>query len=176
MSIYKDLLSKSRDTLEFLGFLDAPSREPQRNTMEDPTLIYNLPHSEQDFDGLFSMCPNLELIQLPIGVHIPQNTANKIAEGVLLPSLKFVEVSSTIGVDILDMVKRRNELAYRCTGWIGSSKLDSGKTSTTIYPPFFSALVLHTSAENRSKVKLAQRYLQSSSTSQETVVDIRYGN
>ena len=167
MSIYRDLVSESRDTLKSLVFSDAPSRPPLSNEAE----------GEHEFDGLFAMCPNLELMQLPIGLHIPRNTGDKIAEGILLPYLRILEVSSIVGVDILDMVERRNELAYHHQGWIGSSKLDSGiPMRTGIYPAFFSGLLLHMLFENRSKVKLAEKCFRSSSSSQGTVLDIRYGS
>ena len=48
-----------------------------------------------------------------------------------------MDASSTIGVDILDAVERRNELAYHRPGWVGPSKLDNGPARTNIYPPFF---------------------------------------
>ena len=121
--------------------------------------------------------PNLENIRLPIGVYIPPNPADKIARGILLPSLRILKVSSIIGVDILNTVGRRNELVYYCPGWVGSSesKLDpAGRAvSTGFYPPFLSDIQLR-SSDNRSKVELAKRYLRSSSSSQGTAVDIRY--
>ena len=174
ISIYQKLLSKSRDTMKSLMFWDAPFRGYENNEMGGPTLVYSPPCSRNDLDGLFSMLPKLEHLHLPIGIYIPQNAADKIARGILLPSLRILDVSSTFGVDILDIVERRNELAYYRAGCVGSSKLENGSARTDIYPPFFSHVLLLTSSNYRSQVELAKRYLHSSSNSQGTVLDIRY--
>jgi len=173
MSIYQDLLSKSHKTLKSLVFCD-PSAEGDQT--EGLTLIYNPPRSQQDVDSLLSIVPNLEHLRLPIGVHIPPSTADKIAQGILLPSLKHLEVSSTVGVDIVDMVKRRNVLAYRHPFFVGSSKRRGGASSTPVYPSFISGVLLFTLSANRSKVELAKRHLQPSSSTQGTEFYIRYAN
>jgi len=177
MSMFQDLLSKSRKTLKSLGFWDAPLQGYQNTEMEGSILVYNPPCSQLDLEVLFSMLPNLEDIRLPIGVYISPNAADKIARGVLLPSLRILKVSSITGVDILDMVRRKNELAYHRPGWVGSSesKLDPGiAIGTDFYPPFFLHVQLLTSSDNHSKVELTKRYLRSSSSYQETAVDIHY--
>jgi hypothetical protein len=161
MSIYENLLSKSSNTLKSLTFLDTPLVGAS---------------SEQDLDGLFSMLPKLEHLHLPIGVYIPQNSADKIAQGILLPSLRTLDASSPIGLDVLGMVRRRNQLAYYRSGWVGSSKLDRGTIGISSYLPFFSRVLLLTSSDHRSKVEVAKRHLLSSSSSQETALDIRYTN
>jgi len=122
------------------------------------------------------MLPKLEHLHLPIGVYIPQNSADKIAQGILLPSLRSLDASSPIGLDILDIVKRRNQLAYDRSGWVGSSKLDRGRIGISSYPPFFSHVLLFTSSDYRSKVEVAKRHLLSSSSSQGTKLDILYAN
>ncbi|KIM37986.1 hypothetical protein M413DRAFT_12975 [Hebeloma cylindrosporum] len=159
MWIYHRLLSRSSSTLRSLEFMDAPPQVPRR--------IDAVGH---DLEGLFARCPNLERLQLPIGVHMPQMTVNKIAEGSLLPYLRSLEVFSTVGIDILEMVGRRNELVYRRFG-IGSSELGSG---TAAYAPFFAHVVLHTLLENRSNATLARRYIRLFSSSQGTVFDFRF--
>lgn len=73
--------------------------ETQRATWVDSSL-----GAEQDVDRLFSMLPMLEYLHLPVGVSIPQNSADKIAQGILLPSLRVLDASSPVGLDILDMV------------------------------------------------------------------------
>ena len=161
MSIYENLLSKSSNTLKSLTFWDAQLAGAR---------------SEQDLDGLFSMLPKLEYLHLPVGVYIPQNSADKIAQGILLPSLRILDASSPIGLDILDVVRRRNQLAYYRSGWVGSSKLDRGTIGISSYPPFFLHVLLFTSSDYRSKVEVAKRYLLSSSSSQGTSLDIRYAN
>ena len=88
--------------------------------------------------------------------------------------MRILDASSTIGVDILDIVKRRNGLAYYRASWVGSSKLDNGSAHTDIYPPFFSHVLLLRSPNYRSQVELAKRDLHSCSSSQGTVFDIRY--
>ena len=161
-----------------MGFWDAPLPGYQNSEMEGSILVYNPPCSQQDLDRLFLMLPNLENIRLPIGVYIPPNPADKIARGILLPSLRILKVSSIVGVDIFNTVGRRNKLVYHRPGWVGSSesKLDpAGRAvGTGFYPPYLSDVQLLTSSDNRSKVELAKRYLGSSSSSQETAVDIRY--
>lgn len=177
MSIFQDLLSKSRKTLKSLGFWDAPLQGYPNTEMEGSIFVYNPPRSQLDLEVLFSMLPNLEDIRLPIGVYIPPNTADKIARGILLSSLRILKVSSIIGIDILDMVRRRNELAYHRPGWIGSSesRLDPEMAiGTDKFYPFFLHVQLLTSSANCSKVELAKKYLRSSSSYQGTAVDIRY--
>jgi hypothetical protein len=174
MSIYQDLLSKSRKTLKSLGFWDAPLQGDQNTETEGTSLVHNPPCS---LDGLFSMLPHLERIRLPEAVYIPPNAADKIAQGIFLPSLRVLEVSSTVGVDILDMVRRRNEVAHHHPGWVGSSesRLDHGMVAGTGFSPtFFSNVRLFTASNNRSKVELVKKSLQSSSSSQRTVFDIHY--
>ena len=161
MSIYENLLSKSSNTLRSLTFWDAQLQGAS---------------SEQDLDGLFSMLPKLEYLHLPVGVYIPQNSADEIAQGILLPSLRILNASSPIGLDILDIVRRRNQLAYYRSGWVGSSKLGRGTIGISSYPPFFSHVLLFTSSDYRSKVEVAKKYLLSSSSSQGTSLDIRYAN
>jgi hypothetical protein len=158
VSIYQKLLSKSSITLKSLSFWDAPLQAYQRSP-------------PQDLDGLFVMLPKLQHLHLPIGLYIPQNSADKIAQGILLPSLRILDAYSAIGLDILDVVRRRNELAYHRPG---SSKLDSGAAGISIHPPIFSRVLLLTSSDYRSMVELERRYLQSSSSSRGTAFDIRY--
>lgn len=182
MSTYQGLLSNSCKTLKSLALWDAPLQGYQSTETEGPALVYTPPCSQQNLDGLFSNLPNLEHVRVPNGVFIPPSAADRIAQGILLPSLRILEVTSTTGVDILDMVRRRNELTYLRSGWVGSSKskrskLDSGMAAgTSFYPPFFSDVRLLTVSRNRSKVELAKKYLQSSSSSQRTVFDIHYAN
>ena len=173
LSIYQNLLSTSHQTLKTLVFWDAPVEGDQSDGL---TLVYNPPRSLQDLDSLFSLLPNLEHLRLPIGVHIRRSTADSIAQGILLPSLRNLEVSSADGVDILRMAKNRNELAFRHPVFVGSSKRGSGSHRTGMYPPFFSAVLIFTSSANRSKVELEKRYLQSSPSSQRTAFYIRYAN
>ena len=125
------------------------------------------------------MLPNLEYIRLPIGVYIPLDAADKIARGIFLPSLKILKVSSIVGVDILDMVRRRNELASYRPGWVGCSepKLGPGMVvGTGPHLSFVSDVQLLTSSDNLLKVEAAKKYLRSSSSSQGMAVDIRYAN
>ncbi|KIM35578.1 hypothetical protein M413DRAFT_32433 [Hebeloma cylindrosporum] len=162
MSIYDHLLSRSSQTLRTLELVDAPSEGRQSNNA--------MVCQDTDLDKLFSMCPNVEHLRLPIGVQIPQNTLNKITECSLLPCLRSLEVFSTIGIDVLEMVGRRNELVYHRAG-IGSSNLGTGIGG---YPPFLGRVVLHTLLENQRNITLAKRYIRSFSSSQGTVFDIKY--
>ncbi|KIM42511.1 hypothetical protein M413DRAFT_119557 [Hebeloma cylindrosporum] len=158
MAIYHRFLSKSSNTLKSLEFFNMPSRVPQSNEAE-----------VQDLDKLFSACPNVEHLHLPIGIHIPQDTLNKIAQGSLLPSLRSLDVFSTVGIDILEMVGRRNELVYRRFG-VRSSRLGGAIDG---YPLSFAHVVLHTLLANWSSTTSAKRYLRRFWSSQGTVFDIR---
>ncbi|KIM37701.1 hypothetical protein M413DRAFT_30641 [Hebeloma cylindrosporum] len=176
MPIYKKLLSKSSNVLKSLGFWDAPFRGYRDEEAEYPTLIYTPSSSHQDLDELFAILPNLQHLHLPIGVYIQKSAADKIAQGTLLPSLTSLDTSSTVGVDILGIVERRNELAYHLTGSIGSSKLDHARAATGIYPTFISRVLLLTPSSNFLRVERAKRFLLSSSSSQRTALDIQYAN
>ncbi|KIM36205.1 hypothetical protein M413DRAFT_31808 [Hebeloma cylindrosporum] len=176
MSIYKALLSKSRNTLKSLGFSDTPFRGYMDEEAEHPTLFYTPSNRQQDLDELLASLPNLKHLHLPIGVYIPQNTADKIAQGILLPSLTSLDASSTVGVDILGMVERRNELAYHFTDSIGFSGLDDALAGIGVSPPFLSDLLLVTPPDNFSAVEAMKHRLLSSSSSQGTALDIRYAN
>jgi hypothetical protein len=170
VSIYQKLLSKSSNKLESLTFWDASLHgyDSENKERGPPTLVYSPP---QDLDGLFAKLPKLQYLHLPIGLFIPQNSADKIAQGILLPSLRILDASSTVGLDILDIVRRRNELAFHRPG---SSKLANGAAGIAIHPPILSHVLLLTSSDYLSKVELEKRYLESSSSSQRTAFDIRY--
>lgn len=120
----------------------------------------------------------VRMLRLPTGLSIPETAIKLIAQGELLPLLETLEVTSCTGMDILTMVKERNEIAYRCGGFVGSS---SAAMNACQYdadcpapPTFLSDVVLWTSMMQMRWVTSCVGFIQSLSSSQKTRIRILY--
>jgi len=182
MNIYQPLLCNSSSTLETIAFLDLQWFEcadggsavhldgPRRNT----------PRIQQDLQNLFSNLPMARVLRLPFGLHIPPAAMELISLGKILPLLETLEVASSTGVDILTMVKDRNEVAHLLSGLVGSSSsalsMSSNGKCHCESPSHFSEVVLWTSASQKRSVKSCAAYVQSLSSSQRTKFRILYAD
>ena len=185
LDMYHQLLSRSSNTLQrvefwnFLlpgGFQLGAQGGAAHSTLGGPHLV--IPRIKQDLDSFFSILPMVRMLRLPIGLSIPETAIKLIAQGELLPLLETLEVTSCTGMDILTMVKERNEIAYRCGGFVGSS---SAAMNACQYdadcpapPTFLSDVVLWTSMMQMRRVTSCVGFIQSLSSSQKTRLRILY--
>ena len=184
MDMYHSLLCDSSDTLqrmEFWNFLLPGGFEgiEGKTNLGGPHLI--IPRIQQDFNTFFSILPMVQILRLPIGLYIPGCVQESIAQGKLLPLLETFEAASYTGVDILTMVKARNEVAYRGGGFVGSSSVATARSMRQCnagcpVPPFISEVVLWTSMRQMQKVKGFMECIRSLSSSQRTKFRILYVN
>ena len=179
IDMYKPLLRNSSSTLqqvEFWNFLLPGGLEgtEEKTVLGGPHLI--IPPIQQDFDAFFSILPMVRMLHLPVGLYIPETVMELIAQGELLPLLETLEVASYTGVDILAMVKKRNEGAYRRGGFIGSSNAAPNVSQYVYRVPsaFFSEVVLWTSIQQVRHVKSYVEFIGSLSSSQTTRFRVLY--
>jgi hypothetical protein len=120
------------------------------------------------------------MLRLPTGLSIPETAIKLIAQGELLPLLEMLEVASYTGMDILAMVKERNEVAYRRGGFVGSSSAALNVCqhygNCPALPTFLSEVVLWTSMMQMRQVESCVAFIQSFSSSQKTRLRILYVN
>jgi hypothetical protein len=174
MDIYHPLLCGSSRTLQTIAFLDLQGFEvtdglavqldgPRRNT----------PRIQQDLESVFSILPMVRVLRLPFGLYIPKAAMELISVGKVLPLLESLEVASATGVDILTMVKDRNEIASLLSGLVGASNAAPNMWYDTKChcgaPSHFSEVVLWTSTPQEPKVKSCVASIQSLSSSQKTI-------
>jgi hypothetical protein len=152
--------------------------EVAHSSLGGPHLV--TPRIKQDLDRFFSILPMARMLRLPTGLSIPGTAIKLIARGELLPLLEMLEVASYIGMDILAMVKERNEVAYRRGGFVGSSSaaLDvcQHDGNCPAPPTFLSEVVLWTSMMQMRQVESRVAFIQSLSSSQKTRLRILYVN
>jgi hypothetical protein len=181
MNIYQPLLRSSSNTLETLAFLDLRGFD----YADDGSTVHldgprrNTPRIQQDLWSFFSNFPMVRVLRLPVGLYIPQAAMELISLGKLLPRLEILEVASSTGVDILTMVKDRNEVAHLFSGLVGSSSSAPSMCDTQCHcesPSHFSELVLWTSASQKRSVESCAASIQSLSSSQKTKFKIIYAD
>ncbi|KIM35972.1 hypothetical protein M413DRAFT_322889 [Hebeloma cylindrosporum] len=167
LDIYHPLVCLSSQTLQQVEFWDLPllPGSPHRNALS----------MQQSFEGFFSTLPMVRFLRLPVGVRIPEAAIDLIAEGRLLPLVEALEVASYTGIDILTMVGERNEVAYQCSGLVGSSSAAVNIHNTQRRSPaFFSEVVLWTPGRQIRRVNARIKSLQLLSSSQFTKFGIVY--
>ena len=187
--MYRQLLSHSSNTLqrvEFWNFLlpggfELGAQEGvTHSSLGGPHLV--IPRIKQDLHSFFSILPMVQMLRLPIGLYIPETAMELIAQGELLPLLETLEIASCTGMDILTMVKERNEVAYRRGGFAGSSSaamaLDvcQHDVDCPAPPTFLSDVVIWTSMMQMQQVKSCVAFIQSLSSSHKTRLRILYVN
>jgi hypothetical protein len=179
MNIYQPLLRSSSNTLETLVFLDLQGFE----YADDGSAVHldgprrNTPRIQQDLQNLFSNLPMVRVLHLPFRLYIPEVAMELISLGKILPLLETLEVASSAGVDILTMVKGRNEVAHILSGLVGSSS--SAPEPTKCHrelPSHFSEVVLWTSATQKRSVDSCAAFIQSLPSSQKTKFKILYAD
>ena len=180
MDMYSLLLRNSSNTLqrvEFWNFL-LPGGFGSAASLGGPHLI--IPRIQQNLDTLFSIFPMVRMLRLPVGLHISESAMNLIPQGELLPLLETLELASYTGVDILTMVKERNEVAYRRRVFVGlsSAAATPNRCRCNVEHPvpltFFSEVVLWTSVRQMQRVNNYAEFIQSLSSSQKTRFRIFY--
>ena len=179
MDMYRPLLRNSSNTLlrvEFWNFLLPGGFEDAegKTGLGGPHLI--IPRIRQNLGILFSILPKVRMLRLPVGLYIPETAMELIAQGQLLPLLEMLEVASYTGMDILTMVKERNEVAYRRGGFVGSSSAAAAPNMcqcNAAPPTFFSEVVLWTSMRQMRLMKNCMEFIRSLSSSQKTTIRIQ---
>jgi len=180
MNMYHQLLCHSSNTLrrvEFWNFLlpGGFEGEAAHSSLGGPHIVTS--RIKQDLDSLLSIFSMVRMLRLPDGLYIPETAMKLIAQGEMLPFLETLEVVSYTGVDILIMVKERNEVAYRRGGFVGSSAAPSVPqydANCPVPPTFLSEVVLWTSMRQIRWVNNCVSFIQSLSSSQKTRLRILY--
>jgi len=187
MDMYHQLLSRSSNTLQrvefwnFLlpgGYALGAQGQVAHSSLGGPHLL--IPRKKPDLDSFFSILPMVQMLRLPAGLYIPETAMEPIVQGRLLPLLETLEVTSYTGVDILTMVKERNEVAYRRGGFEGTSNAASNVchygANRPAPPTFLSEVVLWTSMTQVRRVKSCVAFIQSLSSFHKTRLRILYVN
>jgi hypothetical protein len=118
LALYTKLLRASTQTLRILRLTDYPasSTEPaQCIVAADSELVIRRRHRETTYrslEKLFEATPNLEQLNLPLGVYIHAPTLEKMASCALLPQLYSLELGAVNGWHVLSMVRRRHVAHY----------------------------------------------------------------
>ncbi|KIM36966.1 hypothetical protein M413DRAFT_448863 [Hebeloma cylindrosporum] len=161
MGMFHPILCSSSATLRNLTFFDLKG------------FGHNIPRPmEQDLDYIFALLPMVRRLRLPFGLYIPNPTMELISMGMLLPSLEALDVTSPTGLEILTMVKERNELAYLRSGLVGSS--NAALRADYHAPPRFSEIILWTSKSQEKWVTNRKVLVRSRSSSENTQFTIHY--
>ncbi|KAF8200091.1 hypothetical protein BJ912DRAFT_1139315 [Pholiota molesta] len=114
LALYTKLLRASTKTLRILRLTDypAPGTEPAQGIVAaDSELVIRRRHRETTYrslERLFQLTPNLEQLNLPLGVYIHAPTLEKMASCALLPQLYSLELGAVNGWHVLSMVRRRH--------------------------------------------------------------------
>jgi hypothetical protein len=180
VNMYHQLLSHSSNTLRRVEFLNYLLPDGFGGTDSDGKVIHLggphriTPQIQQDLDNLFSILPMVRMLRLPAGLYIPEIVMKLISQGELLPLLETLEVASCTGVDILTMVKERNEVAYRRGGFIGSSSTVPSVYRYPVPPTFLAEVVLWTSMRQIRLVTRCVEFIQAFSSSQKNRLRILY--
>jgi len=114
------------------------------------------------------------MLRLRPGLYIPEAFMKLISQGELLPLLEMLEVASCTGVDILTMVKERNEVAYHRGGFIGSSSAAPSVYRYPVPPTFLAEVVFWTSMRQIRLVTRRVEFIQAFSSLQKTRLRILY--
>lgn len=177
MDIYHPLLCDSSNTLETVAILNLEGFEGAHDLavhLDGPRP--DNPQIPQDLETFFSILRKVRVLRLPLGLYIPKATMELISLGMLLPLLETLEVASSTGVDVLAMVKDRNEVASFLSGLVGSSSAAPSIYSNTKChrdaPPHFSEVTLWTPTPQRPRVESCLAFLQSLSSLQKTTIKI----
>jgi hypothetical protein len=177
MDMYHPLLFHSSGTLQRVEFWDflLPGGVAH-SSLGGPHLV--TPRIKQNLDGLFSILRVVQMLRLPAGLYIPETAIKLIAQGERLPLLETLEVASYTGMDILTMVKERNEVAYRRGGFEGTSIAAPGvcryDANCPVPPTFLSEVVLWTSMTQMRQVRGCVAFIRSLSSSHKTRIRILY--
>ena len=176
MDMYHQLLCHSPSTLQRVEFWDFLL--PAHPSLGGPHLV--TPRIKQNLDALFSILRLVRMLHLPAGLYIPEIAIELIAQGEMLPLLETLEVASYTGMDILTMVKERNEIAYRRGGFEGTSiaalAVCQYDANCPIPPTLLSEVVLWTSTRQMRRVKSCVAFIQSLSSSHKTRIRILYAD
>lgn len=177
LDIYYPLLYSSSNTLRAIAFFNLEGSEgPGRLANHRGGPGRNSSEVSEDMEHLFSILPMVRVLELPLGLYISETAMELISVGRLLPSLEALQVTSLIGVDILTMVKNRNEVANLLSGLVGSSStLPTTRCNSQRYSPHHpSKVVLCTSA--RARVESFMANIRSLSSMQNTEFRIDYAD
>ena len=181
MGMYHKLLLHSSSTLHRVEFWDfllpgGFGGGAAQSSLGGPHLV--TPRIKQNLDGLFSILRMVRVLRLPAGLHIPETAIELIAQGEMLPLLETLEVASYAGMDILSMVKERNEVAYRRGGFEGTSisapSVCQYDVNCPVPPTFLSEVLLWTSMRQMRQVKSCVAFIRSLSSSHKTRIRVLY--
>lgn len=119
---------------------------------EDNVIRRGIP-SQRDVEEFFTLMKPLRLLTLPISFCVHSLILSKMITGELLPILQHLEIASLCGIEVLLMVKERNENAVNYQLGEGPSDFLAESEGLPYAPVQISRLTLYVPHEDLKEIK-----------------------